>query len=211
MKSVQPPPHFVSRLYHLLLSKPGLSLLYGPQGAYKTSLALKALNMESVRVRVLVLTGKHVMLEDPPGVTVMRLHTILDDLKLPFDLEFLSVERGLPLAVVYDSFVANFAGARGYMASRAVLKSLVACLALLRDHAARRGSSVLLVSPRHPYTGSPPLWKFFSRFVERIIEVSVGRGVVTAVQRAATLEPLATWTTPESELREYLEDPEELP
>jgi len=174
-------------------------------------LALKALSLESARARVLVLTGKHVVLEDPPGVIVMRLHTILDDLRLPFELEFLSDEKGLPLAVVYDSFVADFAGARGYMASRAILKSLVTCLALLRDHAARRGSSVLLVSPRHPYTGNPPLWKFFSRFVERIVEINVNRGVVTAVQRALTLEPLATWITLESELREYLEDPEGLP
>lgn len=207
MKGTLPAQVFVDKLFSLLAGEPGVGVLYGPQGAYKTSLALNLLKQESNRLPIYIATGKHLLIEVPPEIKVFKLRHIIDDIKVPFRLWHLSCTMGKSLIVVYDSFIANFAGARGYLSSRAILKSLVGCLEMLRHLARRRDAVVVLILPRHPATGAPPLWRLIGRLVDRVVEIEVRDGVVSAVQRSVSLEPLTAWFIREGELRDYVEDP----
>jgi len=200
------PEALLKTLISLVLSKPGLSLLYGPQGSYKTSISLSLLSRVG-GTKVYVATGKHVLLRVPETITLYKSMDILDDLFLPFFLAHEATEKGTPIYVVYDSFIANFAGARGYLYSKVVIKSLVSCLILLREFSRAFSSPVVLVVTEHPTVAKPPLWKVVSRLVGVAVRIEVKEGVVVVSQQDPSLTPLSVWTVSEEELRGVLANP----
>ncbi len=164
---------FVSRLRTALFSKPGLNLLYGPPGSYKTTLLLGSMaGLRGFR-RVYVASGKHRLYEYPRWLTVYLSGDIFANFAITLALYQMAPREAEPLAVAYDTLVADYAAARAFLRWRAVAKVMATVLAVLRDLADEYSARVVVVSLPRVRSGVPVFWGLISRFVDGAVSLSV--------------------------------------
>lgn len=162
---------FKQRALKLFFQKPGIRILFGNIGTFKTALMLYLSRLEEKPI-FYIATGKHIYrdLGNNAKLTMIKSKSIFTDVEAVLKLNKILEEDSI---VIHDTLTANMLISRAYLREKIVAKSMLLILSTYREIVERKRSFVILVDYVNRLVDKPTSWRLSKHYVDSFIKSEI--------------------------------------
>jgi len=164
---------FKKRVLRLFFQKPGMRILFGDIGTFKTALMLY-LSKFREEPTFYIATGKHIYYdidtESLPKLRVIKSKSIFTDIETVLELIRTPEESFI---VIHDTLTANMLISRAYFREKIVAKSMLLILNTYRELVDKKKGIVILIDYVNKLTGKPISWRLSKYYVDSVVKSEI--------------------------------------